>query len=137
MTITICGSLSHYKKGVQVKNKLQKQGHTVLWPWGMQERAEGRLLQKDLNKFKSANQGKAIKVHYEKIKKADAVLIVNEDKNGIKNYIGGNTLMEMGFAYVLGKPIYLLNPIPEKISWSEEIVAMKPVVLKENLKLVR
>lgn len=34
---------------------------------------------------------------------SDAILVLNYDKKGIKNYIGGNTLMEMGFAHVHDK----------------------------------
>ena len=40
---------------------------------------------------------------------ADAVLVLNYDKKGIKNYIGGNTLMEIGFAHVLNQKIFLLK----------------------------
>ena len=47
--------------------------------------------------------------HYKGILESDAVLIVNLEKNGIKNYIGGNVLMEMGQAYVNHKKIYFLN----------------------------
>ena len=66
--------------------------------------------------------------HISKIKKADAVLIANYSKNGIENYIGANTLMEMAFAYVLDKLIYLLNPIPQQAS-TLEIEGIKPIIL--------
>lgn len=39
---------------------------------------------------------------------------------------------EMGLAFHLGKPIYLYNPIPE-ISYKEEILGMKPVVMNRSL----
>ena len=58
---------------------------------------------------------------------------LNFDKNGIKNYIGGNTLMEIGFAYVNNKKVFLLNPIPEKVPYTDEIKAMVDVVLDGNL----
>lgn len=41
----------------------------------------------------------------------------------------------MGFAYVLKKKIFLLNPIPE-LSYSDEIKAMKPIVLDGDLKKI-
>jgi uncharacterized membrane protein (UPF0127 family) len=53
--------------------------------------------------------------------KSDAVLVLNYDRKGIKNYIGGNTLMEIGFAHVLNKKIYLMNPIPEIEFYKSEI----------------
>ena len=62
----------------------------------------------------------------------NAVLVLNPDKKGIKNYIGGNTLIEMGFAYVLDKKIFLYNPIPE-MSYTDEIKAMKPIILNKDL----
>ena len=58
------------------------------------------------------------------------------DKNGIKNYIGGNTLMEMGFAHVNDKKIFLLNPIPEEVSYADEIKAMVDVVINGDLNRV-
>ena len=70
----------------------------------------------------------SIRMHFEKIEWSDAVLILNYDKNGIPNYIGANTLIEMGVAFYLGKPIYLLNNIPE-LGYKEEILGMKPVVI--------
>ncbi len=37
---------------------------------------------------------------------------MNFDKYGVKNYISGNTLMEMGVAHVLNQKIYLYNSTP-------------------------
>lgn len=64
---------------------------------------------------------------------ADAILVVNINKNGIKNYIGGNTFLEIGFAHVLDQKIFLLNPIPEIQFYKSEIEAMKPTVLYGDL----
>jgi nucleoside 2-deoxyribosyltransferase len=136
MTITLCTSLSHFTKCKQVKENLEKQGYTVLWPWAMEELSANRLQQIDLPAFKAKNQSEAIIVHYNKIKQSDAILVVNEDKNDIKNYIGGNTFLEMGFAYVLKKKIFVLNPIPE-VSYKEEILAMKPTIIYGKLDNIR
>jgi hypothetical protein len=38
----------------------------------------------------------------------------------------------MGFAHALGKKIYLLQGIPE-VTYKDEIMAMKPIVLNGNL----
>ena len=40
--------------------------------------------------------------------------------------------LEMAFACVLNKSIYLLNPIPE-LSYTSELEAMEPIVLDEDL----
>jgi predicted RNA-binding protein with PUA domain len=63
---------------------------------------------------------------------SDAILVLNFDKNGVKNYIGGNTLMEIGFAHVHDKKIFLLNPIPD-MPYKDEIEATDPVVLSGDL----
>ena len=63
----------------------------------------------------------------------DAILVCNFDKKGIKNYIGGNTLMEIGFAHVNDKKVFLLNPIPKNLPYSDEIEAMVDVVINGDL----
>lgn len=78
----------------------------------------------------------AIKVHFEKIKNSDGILVLNFEKKGVKNYIGGAVLMEIGLAHFLGKKIFLLNPIPE-VNYRDEIMAMTPVVLDGDLRKIR
>lgn len=77
----------------------------------------------------------AMKKHFDKVAWSDAILVLNYDKNGIKNYVGANTLMEMGLALYLNKKIYLLNPIPE-ISYKEEIMGMKAEIINGDLKKI-
>ncbi|MFW5887968.1 MAG: hypothetical protein ACOCUH_04150 [Bacteriovoracia bacterium] len=77
-------------------------------------------------------KAEAIRNHFEKIEWSDAVLVTNYDKNDISGYIGGNTLMEIGIAFFLNKPVYLFNRIPE-ISYKEEILGIKPIILERDL----
>ena len=79
----------------------------------------------------------AIREFWRAMQGADAVLVLNYDKNGIKNYIGGNTLMEIGFAHVLNQKIFLLNPIPEILYYKTEIEAVKPVIVNGDLSLIK
>ena len=74
--------------------------------------------------------------YFEEIKKTDAILVINKDKNNIKNYIGGNSLIEIAFAHVLNKKVFLLNPVPQ-MDYSDEIEAMKPVILNGDLSKIR
>jgi predicted RNA-binding protein with PUA domain len=53
----------------------------------------------------------------------------------VKNYIGGNGLIEMAFAHVLNKKIFLINQVP-KMNYRDEIEAMKPVILDGNLSML-
>ena len=74
-------------------------------------------------------KGDAITKHFRKIDESDSVLITNYEKKGIANYIGGNTFLEIGYAYGTGKKIYILNDIPESSAYKDEILAMHPVIL--------
>ncbi len=79
----------------------------------------------------------AIREFWRAMQGADAVLVLNYDKNGIKNYIGGNTLMEIGFAHVLNQKVFLLNPIPEIPYYKTEIEAVKPIIVNGGLSLIK
>ena len=69
---------------------------------------------------------------FDKLKESDALLVVNNSlKKGRENYISGSSFLEMGFAYALGKKIFLLQDIPD-LSYKDEIMAMKPIILNGN-----
>ena len=78
-----------------------------------------------------------LRIHYKNILKSDAVLVVNEVKNGIENYIGGNVLIEMGQAYVNDKKIFLLYGTPTNSPYLDEIIAMEPICLNGDLELIK
>lgn len=145
MKITICGSISSSPKMIEVANELAGFGHTVELPFSTRRIMNGELTldeylkEVEINgdkKFRKEADVDVIKEHYEFIKNSDAILVVNIDKNGIENYIGGNVLMEIGFAYVLGKKIFPLNPIPE-MGYKDEIIAMKPIILNGDLSKIK
>lgn len=74
-------------------------------------------------------KGKAIKAHFKKIDDSDCILITNYEKKGIPNYIGGNTFLEMGYAYGTGKKIFILNEMPTISAYKEEMLGMQPIIL--------
>ena len=74
--------------------------------------------------------------HYKNILDSEAVLVVNLEKHGIKNYIGGNVLMEMSQAYVNDKKIFFLNSMPSGLSYMDEIEAMDPICLRGDLESI-
>jgi len=78
-----------------------------------------------------------MKKHFKLIAKSDAILVVNDTKNNIRGYIGGNTLMEMGLAFYLKKPIFLLNPISKKSPFYEEVMGMFPKILDNDLSKIK
>lgn len=93
--------------------------------------------EKERIKLEQKNNQDAIREFWNMMQGADAVLVANYEKNGIQNYIGGNALMEIGFAHVLNQKIFLLNPIPEIPFYKTEIEAMKPVIINGDLVLIK
>ena len=131
--IAICGSMSACKQMVEVEKDLVALGHKVVLPKNTKKYANGELKGEGSHEStKNKIDHDLLRTYFRDIENCDAVLVVNCDKNNIQNYIGGNTFLEMGFAHILNKPIYLLNPIPE-ILYTDEIKAMEPIVLEGNL----
>jgi len=133
MKITICGSMAFAKEMLDTKNQLEKLGHICFIPESTDNYAEGKM--EKVSGSESAERKIAnnfIRKHYELITNSDAILVLNYDKKGVKNYIGGNSLMEMGFAHVHNKKVFLLNPVPY-LSYSDEISAMTNMVLNGDL----
>ncbi len=134
MKIAICGSMKFHKEMREVKKTLEGKGHTVFVPKSIElmdtigyvhpEDDEERITSKIEHDF--------IRAHFKKIEEADAILVLNYDKKGITHYIGGNTFLEMGLAFWLGKKIFLLNPVPD-MDYLTEMHAMQPIVLDGDL----
>lgn len=136
MKIVICGSMTFSQEMIQTAKELEKKGHEVFFSPLAPEFVDGRRI-KDCGGEDVASKKEidALNLFYKEIKKADAILVLNYKKKGIDSYIGANSLIEMAFAHVLGKKIYLLNPIP-KIDYSSEIFFMEPIVLNGDLKKI-
>lgn len=49
----------------------------------------------------------------------------------------GNALIEMGYAHVEYKKIFLLNEIPDLPLIKQEILAVRPVIIHNNFNLVK
>ena len=54
-------------------------------------------------------------LHFSEIQneRTDYVLVVNEEKNGIKNYIGANSFAEIAMGFYKGKKVFVLNDLYE------------------------
>lgn len=136
MKIGIIGSMQFTEKMLEVKKKLEKLGHKPFLT-DLHKGFEGKSdrEKEQLKLFQKYNKD-AIRQFWRAMQGADAVVVLNYDKHGIKNYVGGNTFLEMGFAHVLNQKIFLLNPIPDMI-YTTEIVAMKPIVLNGDLSKIK
>ncbi len=119
--ITLCSSCTFFDKLAVLKEELEVCGYTIffphVWDWTQKTEDEIAKVQHDL-----------IKRHFQNIGESDAIYVANFDKKGISNYIGGNTLLEMGKAFDKNIPIFLMNEIPDMM-YTEEIRAMQPYVI--------
>lgn len=153
MKITICGSMAFYKEMESARDQLSELGHKVKIPQlalevpkefgGGKKIYFGQYIENNggMDAFAPEHEiwdlkEDAIRSHYEKIDWADSILVINHEKRGIEGYVGGNTLIEMGVAFYFKKPIYILNPISSQLSYKQEILGMKPIVLAGDLSLV-
>lgn len=146
MKIVLCGSLAFSKEFDEIKEKLEKAGHAALTSDTAEEAkkkgiADVKKWLEQMRKFENDKfrkfMAEKLKGHIEKIKNSDAILVCNFDKNGVKNYIGASTLMQIAIAFEHGKRIFILNPINESLGGSEEIESMKPTILNGRLEMIR
>ena len=129
MKIVVCGSMSASKEMVEAESKLKELGHEVMLPDFTHEYAKMDTLDKmHTESARNKVEYDLIKGYFNKIKESEAVLILNVERKGVKGYIGGNSFLEMGFAFVLNKPIYLFDKIPD-VGYRDEIEAMSPILL--------
>src|SRR3989344_8900010 len=112
MKIVICGSMRLSQKMLKIKEELTKLGHFVIVPRHTEEYAVLNTSDHMHNEsVKNKINHDLIRQYFNEIERNDAVLVVNDPLKDIPNYIGGNAFLEMGFAHVLNKKVYLLNPI--------------------------
>ncbi|MEK6861438.1 MAG: hypothetical protein AABY07_05695 [Nanoarchaeota archaeon] len=125
--IVICGSMRFVDQMKEWKDKLESKGYEVLTPT-LFDFHKVRDEDGDLIKFEEIKRRES-RNHFEKVKDADILLILNYDKDEKKNYIGGNTFAEISYAIALnlchGKniKIYTVNPLPLDSHYFEELNA--------------
>lgn len=137
MKIVVAGSMQLAEQQLDICQQLKAMGHQA----SMSKFGPKFLGKSDDEKKKITLEAKynqnAIREFWELMKGADGLLVVNYDKYGIKNYIGGNSFLDMGHAYALGQKIYLLNPIPKMPHYETEIIGMRPIILDGDLTRIK
>ena len=144
MRIAICASMDAIEKIMDIADLLSRSGHDVVIPKFVGEhkdisKSEVDRIRKDPDFIENHKHG-YIRKHFDEIKNSDAILVVNVDKKGIRNYIGGATFAEMMLAFYLNKKIFLMNPIPNdpKLEpYLDELNAIKPTVIHGKLGMVK
>lgn len=107
VNIVLVGSISSHSKMLELQQKLGAKGAVVTMPDD-----DGSIQPDVVRGYNVAALDRA--------KAADVMLVVNEKKHDIEGYVGPNSLMEIGMAFALSKPVYLLHePSPEFSAYSE------------------
>lgn len=135
MKIAIVGSMTFVDKMLDVKGTLEKKGHIVFLSKFADEYSKLPKERIESQTILDKNNKDGLKEFCPLIENSDIVLALNYTKKGIENYIGGNTFLELGYAFILGKRVMFLNPIPDML-YSSELDAMKPTILFGNLDLI-
>ncbi len=136
MKIFICCSKYLYGKIPEVKDYLEKAGHYIILPNSFENPLKEEEMKKAGREEHIKWKSSMIRLQTPKVKESDALLILNFEKNGQPNYIGGATFLEIFRGWELNKKIYLMNPIPDNLL-KDELTAMNPIILNGDLTKIR
>lgn len=96
--ITVCGSYKFKKEMIEITEKMALKGNCMIMPIELTKHNKDAYTEDEALMFD--------KMHKEKIKLSDAILVVNVD-----NYIGNSTKSEIEFAKSLNKEIIYYTDI--------------------------
>jgi len=110
------------KKIIEIANKLEAMGYNVLLPVECMQGVQKVI---------------ASRAHLNRVidKENEIILIVNETKNGIENYIGPNSFAEISFGFYYNKRVYVLNDIYEP--YKDELIGWGVIPLKGKLENIK
>ena len=136
MKILICCSKYFYSEIKKIVGVLESRGHEISYPNSydepfMEERLK-MLGPEDHVKWKSMMMWK----DEDNIEPQDAIFVLNFEKKGVPNYIGGATFLEIYTAWKMGKKIFFYNPLPN-CSFSDELRGINPILIKGDLSLIK
>src|SRR3989344_9002029 len=132
MNIFICASKHVYHKIPPIHQELERLGHVITLPNSYDNPGREEAMKNVSAEAHAQFKSEMLRLQAEKVMKNDAILVVNEEKHGQQNYIGGATFLEMFKAFELNKKIFLWNPIPEGML-KDELLGMQPIILYQDL----
>lgn len=120
--IVLCGSMKVKDRIIEIANKLEAMGYNVLLPVECMQGVQKVI---------------ASRAHLNRVidKDNEIILIVNETKNGIENYIGPNSFAEISFGFYYNKRVYVLNDIYEP--YKDELIGWGVIPLKGKLENIK
>ncbi len=135
MKIFIICSKAFYGNIPPIKEVLDRAGHEITLP-NCYDNPDTEARYKAMGDKEHAVWKSGMLRHSRQvIEETDAVLVLNFEKNGQDDYIGGATFLEMYDAFRLGKKIYMYNSVPDGIL-RDEIEGFEPILLHGNLGLL-
>ncbi len=134
MKIFMICSKAFYGMIPDIKDDLEKKGHIITLP----NCYDNPETEAQYRGTENHAQWKAEMIRHSEgvIKENDAVLVLNYDKNGQKNYIGGATFLEIYDAFRLNKKIFFMNDLPEGML-KDELIGFCPIVLNGDLSKIK
>ena len=133
MRIFICSSKSFYGQVLKIKQRLEVFGHKITLPNSFEDPFKEEKMKKVSKEAHVKWKSEKLKLQTKKVNENEAILVLNLEKKGIPNYIGGATFLEIFKGWELNKKIFLYNPLPS-CSFTDELTAMKPIILNGNLR---
>lgn len=130
MKICICCSLTFTNEVIEVGKMLERLGHEVLLPNGVINRL---IEQPNFDPVQAKIETNSWRLHIDKIRNSDAVLVCNFLKNCTPGYIGANTYSEIAAAHYFEKPIFALFPLPDQPYINDEIRSLPITILDYDL----
>lgn len=116
--IVLCGSKKFKDEVLRIGKELEKRGYESIVP---------KEFLVEMNKRDHAM------LHFNEIanERTDAVLIINENKGEVENYIGPNSFAEVAMGFYFGKKVYLKNDI--YIPYQDELIGWGVIPLKGDI----
>lgn len=135
MKIFLICSKAFYDKVPAIKAELEKAGHAVSLPNCFDDPGTEARYKEMGDKEHAEWKASMLRHSQDVIDANDAVLVLNFDKNGQKNYIGGATFLEMYDAFRMGKKIFMYNSVPDGML-KDEIEGFAPVIVSQDVRLI-
>ena len=134
--IFIACSKHFYHKIPEIHSRLIFHGHEVYLPNSyhapQKEEEMKRLSPEEHRVWKSSMLAK----DEDNLEPVDAVLVLNLEKHGQPNYIGGATFLEIYMAWRMNKKIFLYNPIPDNLL-KDELLGFGPKILNQDITIMK
>ena len=108
MKILVSASMRHADKFASLQESLEAAGHQVVMP--------------QIKEYPTKRQ--YIDEHMSRLRDSDALLLANFDDDRGDGYVGASCFFEAGWAFALGKPVYVLNSINTESPFAEDLIAI-------------